>query len=601
MATLSSKTSKHQQIYSERLRVLTAAAHALTLQDQRIANTRLGTFILIGVSAVAAWSSVASWYWVAVPAALFIGLVVWHGRVLENLQSVTTRQRFYEAGLQRMEQIVPDDGSTGPPPGENHPFARDLDLFGPDALFGLLCTAQTLEGQERLATWLTQPSSKDDLLARQEGVRELQSRLTLREDLVELTRHVRLLVSQKDLHDWAHAAALLPGPMWEVLLYACNILFVLTGWAAWRGICGPLPWVAVFAAQSLLARWLRGPVLQVMAALQQPGRSLTILSALIQRILDEPLSNAYAQRWRQALGQQGGAAVRIRQLGRICQLYEAHLNQVFAVFALLSLWVPHCAFFVERWRRRFGPQITQWLLATGELEALISLGGYSFEHPDDVFAEIVDPHSGPLFEAEQLGHPLLPNDACVRNDVIINKQYPLLIVSGSNMSGKSTLLRSVGAATVLALAGAPVRATRLRLSPLAVGATLVVQDSIHTGTSRFYAELKRLRQLLDLTEGSLPLFFLLDEILHGTNSHDRMIGAAAILETYLSRGAIGLVTTHDLALTEKAQALGGRNVHFVDDLLDDKLHFDYHMRPGVVEKSNALALMQAVGLYQVKK
>ena len=347
----------------------------------------------------------------------------------------------------------------------------------------------------------------------------------------------------------------------------------------------------------LLARWLREPVLRVVAALQQPGRSLSVLSALIARIMGEPMKSPYAERWRQTLSQDGEASKSISGLARLCQLYEAHLNQAFAIVAMLTLWVPHCAFFVERWRRRYGPRITTWLEAVGELEALISLGGYAFEHPDDVFAEIIDPQDSPVLDAQQLGHPLLSTDACVRNDVNISKHAPLLIVSGSNMSGKSTLLRTVGAATVLALAGAPVRAQRMRVSVMAVGATLVVQDSIHTGTSRFYAELKRLRQVFDLTDGPIPLFFLLDEILHGTNSHDRMIGAAAILETFLKRGAIGMVTTHDLALTDKARALSGRNVHFVDDLLDGKLHFDYRMRDGVVDKSNALALMEAVGLY----
>ena len=593
------RTTEHRAVYDERLRQLTEAMQRLTRQDERIANARLATFVGAVVLGVVCWSSHAiSWAWLSAPGGIFLALVFWHGHILESLQNVTTRQRFYQAGLQRMDQIVPADAPTGPTATMEHPFARDLDLFGPQALFGLLCTAQTLEGQERLAHWLMHPPSRDDILARQASVRELQDRCTLREDLVELTQHVRLLVSQKSLSAWAHAPALLPGPLWEVLLYACNIAFIVTGVGAWQQWFGPVPWVATFCAQMLLARWLKEPVLQVVAALQQPGRSLSVLSALIARIMREPMTSPYAERYRQALSRDGLASKNIASLARLCQLYEAHLNQVFAIFAMLSLWVPHCAFFVERWRRRHGPHITTWLEAVGELEALISLGGYTFEHPDDIFPEVLDPHQGPLFDAEQLGHPLLTTQACVRNDVSISKQAPLLIVSGSNMSGKSTLLRSVGAATVLALAGAPVRAASMRLSVLAVGATLVVQDSIHTGTSRFYAELKRLRQVLDLTTGPIPLFFLLDEILHGTNSHDRMIGAAAVLETFLKHGAIGMVTTHDLALTDKAQGLGGRNVHFVDDLLDGKLHFDYRMRHGVVNKSNALALMEAVGLYR---
>jgi DNA mismatch repair ATPase MutS len=173
-----------------------------------------------------------------------------------------------------------------------------------------------------------------------------------------------------------------------------------------------------------------------------------------------------------------------------------------------------------------------------------------------------------------------------------------LLVSGSNMSGKSTLLRSVGVATVLAQAGAPVRAQSLLLSPLAVGASLRVFDSLKDGHSHFYAEIRRLRQVVELITGKIPVLFLLDEILHGTNSHDRRIGAEAVVRNLVARGALGLVTTHDLALAKIADDLGSRaaNVHFEDQVQDGVMHFDYRMRPGVVTRSNALALMRAVGL-----
>jgi DNA mismatch repair ATPase MutS len=166
------------------------------------------------------------------------------------------------------------------------------------------------------------------------------------------------------------------------------------------------------------------------------------------------------------------------------------------------------------------------------------------------------------------------------------------------MSGKSTLLRTVGVNAVLALAGAPVRASRLTISPLALGATLRIQDSLQAGTSRFYAEIQRFRHIMDLTAGNRPVLFLLDEILHGTNSHDRALGAEAIVRGLLERGAIGLVTTHDLALSAVADGLAPRaaNVHFADELKDGQMFFDYRIRAGVVRKSNALELMRAVGL-----
>jgi DNA mismatch repair ATPase MutS len=197
-----------------------------------------------------------------------------------------------------------------------------------------------------------------------------------------------------------------------------------------------------------------------------------------------------------------------------------------------------------------------------------------------------------------MGHPLLPADRCVRNDVTLVGDKQLLIISGSNMSGKSTLLRTVGTNTVLGLSGAPVCAKRLRLSPLAIGASIRLQDSLQEGSSRFYAEILRLRQIADLSQGESPALFLLDEILHGTNSHDRGIGAEAVVRNLLENGAIGMITTHDLALTQVAEALAPRaaNVHFQDHLEDGEIAFDYRMHDGVVTKSNALELMRAVGL-----
>jgi DNA mismatch repair ATPase MutS len=232
----------------------------------------------------------------------------------------------------------------------------------------------------------------------------------------------------------------------------------------------------------------------------------------------------------------------------------------------------------------------------GEFEALCALSSYAYENPSDPFAEIVTGET--CFHGEGLGHPLIPEAVCVRNDVSLGGDLRLLMISGSNMSGKSTLLRTVGINTVLALAGAPVRAKQLRLSSLVVGATLRVQDSLQAGRSRFYAEITRVRQLIDLARGQPPLLFLLDELFQGTNSHDRRIGAQAVLAGLIELGAIGLVTTHDLALTQIADHLGSRagNVHFQDQLQDGTMMFDYRMHSGIVSHSNALALMRAVGI-----
>jgi len=297
---------------------------------------------------------------------------------------------------------------------------------------------------------------------------------------------------------------------------------------------------------------------------------------------------------RAALDRDGVPASRqIERLRRLVALLDARRNQFFAPFALLLLWTTNIAFAIERWRTESGAEIVKWIDAIGEMEALLSLSSFAFEHPAFVMPEVIDGDA--IFDGDAVGHPLIPDDRRVANDVRIGGQLRLLIVSGSNMSGKSTLMRSIGINTILALAGAPVCAARLRVSPMSVGASISLNDSLQEGASRFYAEILRIRDILRTPP---PLLFLLDEVLGGTNSHDRRIGAEAIIRSLVARGAIGLLTTHDLALAKIAEELAPRaaNVHFEDHIENGEVMFDYRMRPGVVTKSNALELMRAVGI-----
>jgi DNA mismatch repair ATPase MutS len=256
---------------------------------------------------------------------------------------------------------------------------------------------------------------------------------------------------------------------------------------------------------------------------------------------------------------------------------------------------------IEAWRTRFGPHIGEWMAAVGEFEALCSLACFAYERPAAVFPELSAESmdgSDHFFEATGMAHPLIPPEESVANDVSLGGGMRLWIVSGSNMSGKSTLLRAIGLNAVLAWAGAPVTASSMRLSRFDIGASLRTNDSLADHRSRFYAEISRLREIVDLARAGKPTLFLLDELLSGTNSHDRRIGAEAIIRSLVERGAVGLVTTHDLALAEIVASFGGRaaNVHFEDHLEGGEIRFDYHLRQGVVTRSNALELMRAVGL-----
>jgi DNA mismatch repair ATPase MutS len=332
-------------------------------------------------------------------------------------------------------------------------------------------------------------------------------------------------------------------------------------------------------------------------ALELPGRDLGLFARLLERLERESYESPPLVELRAALDTKGLApSACIARLRRLIDLLDARRNQLFIPVAVILLWTPQLALAIERWRAVYGEALELWIAAVGEFEALCALAGFSYEHPDYPFPEIVE--ESVSFEGIAIGHPLLPADRCVRNDVKLVGDQQLLIVSGSNMSGKSTLLRTIGTNTVLGLSGAPVCAQHLRISPLAIGASIRLQDSLQEGSSRFYAEILRLRQIADLSQGELPALFLLDEILHGTNSHDRGIGAEAVLRNLLENGAIGLITTHDLALTQVAEVLAPRavNVHFQDHLEDGEIAFDYRMHDGIVAKSNALELMRAVGL-----
>ncbi len=338
---------------------------------------------------------------------------------------------------------------------------------------------------------------------------------------------------------------------------------------------------------------------RVTHTVNSPSHDLLLLSILLERLEKETFRAPRLQQLHARLkaGSDHNASAQIARLGRLVERLDWQENKIFALITFPLLWSAQVAMAIERWRRVWGRHVRGWMDTAGEFEALCSLAGYSYEHPVDIFPELANIPDG-WFEAEALAHPLMPESHAVRNDVQLGGKTRLWIVSGSNMSGKSTLLRTIGINTVLAWAGAPVRAARLKISPLSLGASIRVQDSLQDGRSRFYAEITRLREIVALTNGPSPVLFLLDELLSGTNSHDRQIGASGIVQALIDHGALGLITTHDLALAHIAEALPGsaRNVHFADTLQNGELHFDFRLQPGVVERSNALDLMRSIGL-----
>ena len=527
---------------------------------------------------------------------LFFAVVaVIHAMRLQRVNRAKAAERVYVRGLDRLDDHWAGTGRDGSSFLENHPYAGGLDLFGPASLFELLNTTRTDIGELTLAGWLRGPAPLDEVRARQAAVAELQPMLDFREDIAVLAPELPI-GHTRTLAAWAASTAVRFSPAVRVLLTACAIVSIALAVLVARDTIA-LEWFVVWVCleAGIAAIWRR-QFHRVIHGVDTPEHVLGLVADLLARLETERFGSPRLTELRRALLTDGTRpSARIAELRRLVSWLDSTHNLLFAPIAFVLLLRPLLAIAIDRWHAANGAAVATWLHAVGEFEALAALANYAYERPEDPFPDLSA--DGPVYEAEGLGHPLIPHGG-VKNDVLLGGAGPrVIIVSGSNMSGKSTLLRSIGVSVVLALAGAPVTAKRLTLSALLLGATLHIEDSLQAGHSRFFAEILRIRTIAQAARGTTPLLFLLDEILHGTNSHDRRIGAEGIVRALTGLGAVGIVTTHDLALTELPATLPGAvNWHFEDRIVDGKMVFDYRMRPGVVEHSNALALMRAIGL-----
>jgi hypothetical protein len=564
-------------------------------------------YLAIGQHAISAW-------WLMAPFVVYVGLGFRLDRTTREIDQATRAVEFYQQALARLENRWAGEGTTGERfLTDEHLYGADLDIFGEGSLFELICTARTRMGEDTLADWLSGPSDANTIHSRQGAIEELAPKLDLREDLALLGETSGAGVHPEKLAAWGDRAAVLEATSFRWIALVISFFGGLAGIAILAYLFGMTEFVAISEQTMALLRIyvvatslvivgviakFRKQTHQVVQEVKEAARDLRLLADVLERIESEQFTSPYLQQMRAALDVNGEPpSQRVQRLRKLVDVFDTRNNQMFALVAPLLLWDLHCSYAIESWRKSSGPALRRWLTAVGEVEAMSSLAGFRYDRPTYIYPEIVDADL-PFIEGEQLAHPLLPVDGAIANDVYLGTDPSVIIVSGSNMSGKSTFLRTVGVNAVLAQAGAPVRAQKLRLTPLALAASIRVTDSLREGASRFYAEITRLRGIVDAAGGTPPALFLLDEFLHGTNSHDRRIGAEAIVKGLVEKGAIGFVTTHDLALASIADSLGarGKNVHFEDHFVDGEMTFDYKMRDGVVEKSNALPLMRSIGL-----
>jgi len=584
-------------VYGRRLAENRAALIREQSWDRRYGYAKLTMLAVLFFGAIALIRTPVRLLWLLIPVAVFVGLGILHDRVLRRVLDKSRVLKFYERGLARLNDAWAGTGETGDrflDPA--HPYARDLDIFGKGSLFELLCTARTRAGEETLARWLLEAAPLDVIRARQSAMADLRERVDFRERLFGAGDSVRVGVHPDALAEWGETVPEL-GPSWLRPVMALLAMVWLAGGLYWMASGYWYGLAAVTALNFYIGKLLGGGLVDFARGTEKAAVDLKVLASVLEVLEKERFQGALLQELQAKLRTEGIApSAAIRKLARVANFLESRRNMIFRILNRPLFYLAQVGFAAEKWRRRHGMAIRGWLAVVGEMEALSALSAYAYEHPAAVFAEFVE--EAPYFDAESLAHPLLPEGRAVRNDLRLNGERRLVLISGPNMAGKSTFVRGVGINTVLAQCGATVQAKRLRLSPLAVGASICVLDSLQGGVSRFYAEIQRLKLISDLTRGPAPVLFLLDELLSGTNSHDRLTGTQFLVRALVAQGAVGLITTHDLALTEIAETISGaaENCHFEDQLLDGKLHFDYKLKPGVVRTSNALKLMQQIGL-----
>ncbi len=585
-------------IYDARLRELQTAAVAARSHGT-VAGVVLAVSValFLGLGVYAAGRQIAIW-WPAVSVPLTIASARRYRTSRRARYNVGRLTQFYHRAVERARGNWAGSGDRGAEFSDPaHVYSGDLNVFGEGSLFELLCTVRTANGKRGLAEFLLTVPPIGEILERQIAVRELRGQIDLREKIALLGEFEFRESKWETFAEWLDSAPLRFSRAFQM---ASRVTSTLVAILFLGGMSGLIPWIPVAmwmiplaAFHSIAGLVFRDRVNRITGWLHPVSAETQVLREGLQ-LLER--TRFQSDKLRRRADRVRGGADAVRKLERLLHALNERNKEWFYVPSLFLLLGTQLCMAIEDWREKNGAALRIWLDAWAEFEALSALANYAYENPQDTFPEFTDGEA--LFEADALGHPLLPEESCVRNDVHLNDECRFLVVSGSNMSGKSTLLRGIGLNAVLAFAGGPVRAQALLLSRLSVCASVSVVDSLLNGKSKFLAEMDRLRQTLESALESTPVLFLIDEILSGTNSYDRRVASEAVVRTLVERGAIGVLSTHDLAISEIAELkeLRGRNVHTGSRGGGGPLDFDYLVKAGVSQDSNALAIARMAGV-----
>jgi hypothetical protein len=570
----------------------------------------LVAFVLAGVAA--AWGlwgrDPRGWPVAAVLLVLFIALALYHARLRRARARLALLRALQEEALARIDRRW-DDLPTPwiPEVPADHPYAADLDIIGRASLFQLLDTTATRMGRQTLAAWLLAPADPATATARQGAAADLAPRLDLRQEIA-----LRGRAAAGDETDpesflvWAEGPDALATRGWlRWMAWLGPLALVVLGVADLTGVIDRPLWIVPLAVNLVVGATAARQAYATIAGVVTGQRAIAAYAGQLDLLATAGFVAPLLRELQTRLGRgERSASVMLRRLGQLAAMAIPPSSVLYVPIQALTLWDVHLVVALERWKRAGGQDARRWLAALGDAEALGALAGLSFDNPGWVFPTLT--LDGAIYRATRLGHPLLPEEERVGNDVAIGPPGTFLLVTGSNMSGKSTLLRAIGVNAVLAQTGGAVCAGTLALPLLAVWTSARVEDSLERGVSFFLAELQRLKLIVDAV--SRPrvrdeprVMYLLDEILQGTNTAERSVAARRVIAYLLAHDAIGAVSTHDLALAEDPRlAPAATAVHFTDTVGEgpdaSPMSFDYRLRPGVATTTNALRLMRLIGL-----
>ncbi len=483
---------------------------------------------------------------------------------------------------------------------KEHLYANDLDIFGHASIFQFVNRTSSEMGSSTLAEWLLTPAIHETILKRQEAVKELSDKIAWRQELQAFGKAEKILHSTADrLRKWFEEDySFIKTKFWLIVRYLIPvIIFIMLTLNITDIINNYIRNYFLFAA-ALFAFFISKKVTPMHQQVSKMTDELEVLNKSIRLIEETDFKSAFLKDLqKQFIQHQYKASAQINQLKKILERLDLRFNfVVFIPLDILLQWDLQQVIALEKWKQRNHDYAIQWFALLGEFEAISSLSTLSFNHPEWSFPVLKDEHF--FMEGKEIGHPLIKADNCITNPVKIEHTGELMLVTGSNMAGKSTYLRSIGVNTVLAMAGAPVYATYFCLSPVQIVSSMRIADNLEESTSTFYAELKKLKTIIDKVNNNEKVFILLDEILRGTNSLDRHTGSAALIKQLIKHNAACIIATHDVELAKMKETYLENilNYHFDVQVNNDELYFDYKLKEGICTSLNASILMKKIGI-----